>query len=202
MITGASWFATRSAMVLWLAMTAAGDGGKPALQDLQVSSDGQEVAVSVRLESALDPGMLERLESGLPTELTYRFRLYKDRKAWWNGSLDRASYQIIAMYNAVSREYLVNFKLDGKLTETRVVRDLKELERAMTVLEQIRVFVPGTFPDDTQLVLRARVELGAGTWLFIFPTTRTTDWCARASSSRSSPATTWCSSSRLGSMPW
>jgi hypothetical protein len=163
-------------MVLWLALAAAADGDKPALDGLQVSSDGQQIAVSLRLENALDESMLERLESGLPTELTYRFRLYKDRKAWWNGSLDRASYQIIAMYNAVSREYLVNFKLDGKLTETRVVRDLEELERAMTVLEQVKVFVPGTFPEQAQLVMRARVELGAGTWLFIFPSTRTTDW--------------------------
>jgi hypothetical protein len=176
MITGASWFAARSAMLLWLALAAAGDGGKPAVRDLQVSSDGQQVAVSIRFDNALDESMLERLESGLPTELTYRFRLYKDRKRWWNGAVDRSSYQIIAMYNAVSREYLVNFKLNGKLTETRVVRNLEELERAMTVLEQVRVFDPGMLPEGVQLVLRARVELGSGTWLFIFPTTRTTDW--------------------------
>jgi len=177
MITGASWFATRSTVALWLLLTgAAADGGKPVLHDLQVSSDGQQVGVSLRLSNALDSAMLARLESGLPTELTYRFRLYRDRKNWWNGALDRSSYQIIAMYNAVSREYLVNFKLDGKLTETRVVRSLEELERAMTVLDQVRVFVATTLPAQSQLVLRARVELGSGTWLFIFPTTRTTDW--------------------------
>jgi hypothetical protein len=176
MTTGASWFAARGAALLWVALAAAGGGGKPALHDLQVSSDGQQVGVSVRLANAFDDAMLERLESGLPTELTYRFRLYRDRKNWWNGSIERASYQIIAMYNAVSREYLVNFKLDGKLTETRVVRDLEALERAMTEIDQVRVFVPGTMPEGAQLVLRARVELGSGTWLFIFPTTRTTDW--------------------------
>jgi len=176
MTTGASWFAVRSTALLWLALAASGDGGKPALYDLQVSSDGQQVGVSLRLANAFDDAMLERLESGLPTELTYRFRLYRDRKRWWNGAIERSSYQIIAMYNAVSREYLVNFKLDGKLTETRVVRDIEALERAMTELDQVRVFIPATLPERAQLVLRARVELGSGTWLFIFPNTRTTDW--------------------------
>jgi len=155
---------------------AAADGQKPALSELQVSTDGQQVGVSVQLENAFDETLLERLESGLPTELTYRFRLYRDRKRWWDNDLAKSSYQVIAMYNAVSREYLVNYKHDGKLTETRVVRDLEELERAMTVLERVQVFQLGTLPENAQILVRARVELGSGTWMFIFPTTRTTGW--------------------------
>ena len=176
MTTGASWFACRKALLLGLALMAAEQDGKPTLSELQVSTDGQQVRVNMQLENAFDEALLERLESGLPTELTYRFRLYRDRKRWWDNDLSRSSYQIIAMYNAVSREYLVNFKHDGKLTETRVVRDLEELERAMTVLEQVPVFILGTQPPKAQLLLRARVELGSGTWLFIFPSTRETNW--------------------------
>lgn len=176
MITGASWFACRKALLVGLAFMATAEGGKPALSDLQVSTDGQQVSVSLQLHNAFDEAMLERLESGLPTELTYRFRLYRDRKRWWDNDLAKSSYQVIAMYNAVSREYLVNFKHDGKLTETRVVRDLEELERAMTVLDQVPVFLLGTQPPEAQLLVRGKVELGSGTWLFIFPTTRETDW--------------------------
>ena len=33
------------------------------------------------------------------------------------------------MYDAVSRAYLVNFKLDGKLVESRTVSDLPALQR-------------------------------------------------------------------------
>lgn len=162
--------------MLWLAFLAGGDGGKPQLLELLISNDGHQIGVSVHLTNALDESMLERLDSGLPTELTYRFRLYRDRKRWWDRDLDSCTYQVIAMYNAVSREYLVNFKLNGRLTATRVVRGLDELEQAMTVLDQIQVFTLKTLPPGAQLLVRARAELGSGTWMFIFPTKKTTDW--------------------------
>ena len=52
MTTGASWFACRKALLLALALMAAEDGGKAALSELQVSTDGQQVSVSTRLENA------------------------------------------------------------------------------------------------------------------------------------------------------
>jgi hypothetical protein len=130
-----------------------------------------------------DKPYLERLESGLPTELTYRFGLYRDRKRWFDGELAKSTYQIIAMYNAVSREYLINFKHDGKLTETRVVRGRDELERAMSSLQNVPVFSLATLPPKIQrgiqrnrVLVRGRVDLGNDTWLWVFPTTETTDW--------------------------
>lgn len=176
MSASATWIAWRAAAALSVAVMAAAEGGKPALSDLQVSTDGQQVSVSLRLENAFDDRLLARLDSGLPTELTYRFRLYKDRKRWWDNDIGKSSFQVIAMYNAVSREYLVNYKHDGRLTDTRVVRSLEELEQAMTVLDQVQIFTLRTLPPKAQLLVRARVELGSGTWLFVFPTTRTTDW--------------------------
>ncbi len=83
----------------------------------------------------------------------------------------------------MSREYLVNYKHDGKLTETRVVRDLEELERAMSELDQVPIFGIATLPPKVQrtimrasVLVRGRVELGSGTWLWVFPSTQTTDW--------------------------
>lgn len=168
----------------WLALGAiAGADDRPELVHLRVAVGSQEISVSTELENAFDEELQERLASGLPTELTYRFVLYKDRKRWLDGALAKSTYQVIAMYNAVSREYLVNFKHDGKLTETRVVRDLVELERAMTVLDRVPVFDPMALRPKVQsaaersrLLVRGRAELGSDRWLFIFPTQRTTDW--------------------------
>ena len=145
-------------------------------------SDVEHVAHLARLGLS-DEEFLERLESGLPTELTYRFVLYRDRKRWWDNEVAKSSYQVIAMYNAVSREYLVNYKHDGRLTETRVVRDLEELERAMASLDHVPIFAVEALRPKVQqgvrrssLLVRGRVELGSGTWLWLFPTTKTTDW--------------------------
>ena len=172
----------KQAALLWLALVAAASG-RPDLDEIQVAVSSEEIALSTRLHNGFSEEFLERLESGLPTELTYRFSLYRDRKRWWDGEIAKSTYQIIAMYNAVSREYLVNYKHDGRLTETRVVRDLSELERAMSVLDQVPIFGIASQPPKVQrtlmratILVRGRVELGSGTWLWVFPTTQTTDW--------------------------
>lgn len=171
-------------LAAWLISSAvAADEDRPILDHLQVAIGNQQIAISAALDNAFDDELRERLASGLPTELTYRFALYKDRKRWFDGELAKSTYQVIAMYNAVSREYLVNFKHDGKLTETRVVRDLVELERAMTVLDRVPVFdlidlrpkVQNT-AEESRLLVRGRAELGSDRWLFVFPTKTTTDW--------------------------
>lgn len=179
--TGWRRFAWTWATLLWILLVAAAEG-RPRLGQLGVAVGAEEIAVTVRLHSSFDEEFLERLDSGLPTELTYRFGLYRDRKRWFDGELAKSTYQVIAMYNGVSREYLVNYKHDGRLTETRVVRDLAELERAMSELEQVPIFSLGTLRPKVQrtaeranLLVRARVVLGSGTWLFVFPTTKSTD---------------------------
>jgi hypothetical protein len=168
-------------VLLWLVLVAAAED-RAELENLKVTASAEQIAVSAVLVNGFDEELLERLASGLPTELTYRFSLYRDRKRWWDSELAKSTYQVIAMYNAVSREYLVNYKLDGKLTETRVVRNLDELERAMTVLEQVPIFSMATMKPKiqtavqrTRVLVRGLAELGGGTWLFVFPTTRTTD---------------------------
>jgi len=172
----------RSAVLLWIALVAAAEG-KPQLESLQVSVGAEQLGVSVRLLNGFDEQFLARLKSGLPTELTYRFALYRDRKRWWDSELASSTYQVIAMYNAVSREYLVNYKHDGKLTETRVVRSVEELEHAMSALEQVPIFSLADLRpkvlrtvERSRVLVRGRVELGSGTWLWVFPTTTATDW--------------------------
>lgn len=171
----------KQATLLWIALVAAAED-KPHLGSLNVAASSEEIGVSVQLRNGFDEELLERLDSGLPTELTYRFSLYKDRKRWFDGELAKTTYQVIAMYNAVSREYLVNYKHDGRLTETRVVRGLQELERAMSVLDQVPIFSLATLRPKVQrtvqrsrLLVKGRVELGSGTWLFVFPRTKETD---------------------------
>ncbi len=83
-------------VLLWLVLVAAA-GDRPGLDEIQVAVSSEEIALSTRLHNGFSEEFLERLESGLPTELTYRFNLYRDRKRWWDGELAKSTYQIIAM---------------------------------------------------------------------------------------------------------
>ena len=86
--------------------------------------------------------------------------------------------QVIAMYNAVTREYLINFKQDGKLIDSRIARTREELEQAMTRFDKLTVFhVDDVKPNPRRRALvRARAELGSKTMLLIIPTRIETDW--------------------------
>ena len=71
--------------------------------------------------------------------------LARDRKRWFDRDLESTRLTVIGMYDAVRREYLVNFKQDGRLLESRVVQTLAELERAMTEFRELPLTV---LPDE------------------------------------------------------
>jgi hypothetical protein len=140
-------------------------------------ADGQ-VLVSFVLAGAFDEAILARIDSGLPTSFVYRLELVRDRKRWWDDQVAEATLEVVAMYNAVSQEYLVNFKRDGKLVESRLARSKLELEAAMTRFERVPLFALADVraSGDSRLRLRARAELGTKTWLSFIPLHVETDW--------------------------
>jgi Domain of unknown function (DUF4390) len=164
-------------LLLTLAAPAAARA-EPHLEGLSALPEAGRVHVTLALADAFGDEMRERIQSGLPTGIEYRLELCRDRKHWWDRPLRAATLQVVAMYNALTREYLVNFKLDGRLIESREVYDLAQLELVMTRVEALPVFALADVgePDGTRLLVRARAELGARTLLSLIPSTLTTAW--------------------------
>jgi hypothetical protein len=153
-----------------------GEASRPALKDMSLTLDGKQVLVTMELRNAFDQDLQERIDSGLPTELLYEVKLLRDRKRWWDRRLDRTRIQVVAMYDAVAREYLVNLRHDGKLIASRMAKDSSELERAMTRLETIPLFNLPDLPPGTRLLVRGRAILGSRTRFRLVPTRVTTEW--------------------------
>jgi hypothetical protein len=146
------------------------------IENLQVTLEGDEVVAAFRLAGAFGEQLRERIQSGLPTGIVYELELLRDRKRWYDRGLADSTLQVVAMFNAVNREYLVNFKLDGRLVESRVLHDLAEVERAMTEISALPTFSLAGMPSSRRLLLRARAELGSRTWLLFIPTRVYTGW--------------------------
>ena len=147
---------------------------KAHLADLRVTVDGARLQVSFALVNAFDSKLVERIETGLPSGYAYHFRLLKDYKLWWDHELDDTTIQVFASYDAVSREYLVNYRQDGRLIESRVVRDLPQLETAMTRFDGLHLFTVEE-RSRRRLLIRARARLGRKNLLGIIPTSIETD---------------------------
>lgn len=159
-------------LLAWLALPA----HAAKISDLETRLDDHQVQVSFRLLDSFAPKLVERIQSGLPTTLSYEVVLARDRKRWFDRDLQSTSLTVSGMYDAVRREYLVNFKQDGRLLESRVVQTLVELERAMTVFSELPLFELTQLPDNRRLLVRARAELGWEHWLGFIPSRLTTSW--------------------------
>jgi hypothetical protein len=148
----------------------------PEIRELSIATGGGQVLVSFRLADGFTNELRERIESGLPTSLVYELELLRDRKRWWDRGVDSSRIETVAMYNAVTHEYLVNTKHDGRLIGSRTVRDLDELERAMTELAAFPAFTVEADDSRTRYLVRVRVGLGAGTFLGFIPYQRDSAW--------------------------
>lgn len=148
---------------------------KAGIAALSVVRDGAALLVSFRLDRALDARTWEKIESGLPTGFTYDIEVQRLRRRWFDQRIGATRLQVVAMYNALTREYLVNFKRDGELYASRVVTSAADLERAMTVFDKL----PSIEIEDGEagrFVLRVRAELRSRTRLGLIPDRVHTAW--------------------------
>jgi hypothetical protein len=146
------------------------------IEDVRLRLAENQVLISFRLAQVFDEELERRLESGLLTGFSFQIQLLRDRKSWFDTSVDSGRLRVDAMYNAVTREYLVNYRYDGKLIESRLVREPEELERAMTEFSDFPAFTLEGRAKTLRLQVRIRAILGTRTILFFIPRTQSTDW--------------------------
>lgn len=163
------------ALVALALSASAKDNDKAHISDLELEIEGKKVFVSFALVHAVDEKLEQRIASGLATSIIYDIELVRARKGWFNKDLDTGSLQVIVMYNAVNREYLVNYKHDGDLIESRLVRETEELYSALTKVMRLEVFSLEGLKGD-HLYVRVRAVLGTRSILFFIPSIRATDW--------------------------
>jgi hypothetical protein len=146
------------------------------ISEIKIGLDGDRVLTTFVLRNAFDRRFSERVDSGLPTSILYRFELARDRKRWWDQKLRDATFEVVTTYDAVARSYSVHYKLDDKLIESRTVRERKALEEAMTHVENLPVFSVAGLPNEWRLLVKVEAELGSRTMLSLIPVTISTDW--------------------------
>lgn len=153
-------------------------GGAPEaeISDLRTGTANGMLTASFELTNAVGPVIIDRIHSGLATGFVFQLEIARVRRWRWDNKVAGTELEVLVMYNAVSREYLVNFKHDGKLIESRLARERKQLEAAMTRIEDLPVFPLEGLPRGPSLRLRARARIGSRTILAVIPSDVTTDW--------------------------
>ncbi len=153
-----------------------GSSQKAYLTELAVGLDEGRLEVSFRLRDAIDEELIERIEAGLPGGFRYQFKLVRPSKVWFDNTVVSGDLEVVARYDAVTREYQVNYKQNGKLTVSRMLKERAELESALTHFEQLIPFSLEDVNARRPLHLRMRAELGSRNILLLIPTTVHTEW--------------------------
>lgn len=163
--------------ILFLAGTAAvAAPPNPALENLSATARNGKVSVRLTLTGAFgNPEMVEALQSGIPTTITYLVEIFRDRPNWFDDDIAQARVEVICTFNSLTREYLLNYRRDRRLVRSQTFSDLADLERAMTHIEETDFFDIGR-RKPYKLKVRAKAELMTGWLMYVIPWETSTRW--------------------------
>jgi hypothetical protein len=169
----------RSLLASFLLCVAAGgaSAADSKIEHLTAAASGTgQVTVRFHLTHAFDRDqVLERLQSGVPTTLTYIVEIFRDRPNWFDEGISRSRIEVIATFNSLTREYLLNYRRDHKLIRSETFSDLAALQQAMTSVHEQNLFDVGRRPP-YKLKVRAKADLSRGWLLYFIPWQASTRW--------------------------
>jgi hypothetical protein len=137
---------------------------------------GRDLHVSAKLSPGLPRDVAERLESGLPTTVLWRVRLFAFRNLWWDGLKDERRYEVTATFRPVSGDYLVEKRLDGRLLGSAVVPGRADALQSLSEVPGLTMFLMGPHLEGKRLVVRVKCAYARGVSFGVVPTTVETDW--------------------------
>ena len=150
----------------------------PTIQTLSAKAVNHQISVHFTMAHAFDREQtLQGLQSGVPTTLTYIVEVYRDRPRWFDEGIARARIEVIATFNSLTREYLLNYRRDHKLVRSETFNDLASLQHAMTTIDEPNLFDIGKRPP-YKLKVRVKADLMRGWLLYFIPWEVSTRWMA------------------------
>jgi hypothetical protein len=158
-----------------LAAAAFAREGEPRIEHLSATAANGQVSVHFALTNAFGDETLQSLQSGVPTSLTYVVEIFRDRPRWFDEGVARARIEVIATFNSVTREYLLNYRRDRRLVRSETFSDLLALQHRMTTIDEPSLFDIGN-RRPYKLKVRAKADLMRGWLLYFIPWDVSTHW--------------------------
>lgn len=165
-----------SLILLLIASTAAARESVPRIDRLTAAAANGQVSVHFAMHGAFDdPQTIEGIQSGVPTSFTYVVEIYRDRPNWFDEGIARTRIQVIATYNSVTREYLLNYRRDHRLVRSETFSDLPTLQQRMTAVDEPNLFDIGN-RRPYKIKVRVKADLRRGWVMYFIPWEVSTRW--------------------------
>ena len=165
-------------LILLSALLALPAFAEPRIENLAATTANGSGAVTVRFALAdafRDPHTIQALQSGLPTSFTYVVEIYRDRPRWFDEGIGRSHIEVIATFNSLTREYLLNYRRDHKLVRSETLSSLESLQKRMTTVDEPALFDIGS-RRPYKVKVRVKADFGRGFLLYVIPWKISTRW--------------------------
>jgi hypothetical protein len=173
---------------LFFLLAGAALAADPSIDTLSAKTVNRQVSVRFTMAHAFErEETIKGLQSGVPTTLTYVVEIFRDRPRWFDEGIARTHIEVIATFNSLTREYLLNYRRDHKLVRSETFSDLAALQKAMTTVDEPNLFDIGKRPP-YKLKVRVKADLMRGWLLYFIPWDFTTRWKATRVASPPEPA--------------
>jgi len=160
----------------------------PSIDTLSAKDVNRQVSVHFTMAHAFErEETIKGLQSGVPTTLTYVVEIFRDRPRWFDEGIARTRIEVIATFNSLTREYLLNYRRDHKLVRSETFSDLAALQKAMTTIDEPNLFDIGKRPP-YKLKVRVKADLMRGWLLYFIPWEFSTRWKTARVASPPEPA--------------
>lgn len=167
---------TYALAILFLLVAATGFGAEARIEHLTATAAAGKVTVQFDLANGfIHPQTIQALQSGVPTGFTYVVEIYRDRPNWFDEGIDRARIEVIATFNSVTREYLMNYRRNRRLVRSETFSDIATLQKRMTTIDEADLFEIG-HRRPYKLKVRAKADLMRGWLLYVIPWEVSTHW--------------------------
>jgi uncharacterized protein DUF4390 len=164
-----------ASLLLFVAATAA-LAADPTIDHVSAVAANGKVSVRFSLDHAFDREQtIQGLQSGVPTSFTYVVEIYRDRPNWLDEGIGRSRIEVIATFNSVTREYLLNYRRDRRLVRSETFSDLAALQHRMTNIDEPDLFEIGN-RRPYKLMVRVKADLMRGWLLYFIPWEISTRW--------------------------
>jgi hypothetical protein len=166
----------RKLLILLTLAAASARADDARIESLAAAAANGQVSVRFSLANAFRNGQtVQGLQSGVPTSFTYIIEIFRDRPNWFDEGIDRSRIEVIATFNSVTREYLLNYRRDRKLVRSETFSDLEALEKRMTTIDEPDLFDIGK-RRPYKLKVRVKADLSRGWMLYVIPWQVSTRW--------------------------
>lgn len=145
-------------MAFWLLVPFSSAHASPEITDIFLTNTAEDLIVYASLRDGFSEGLVEAIQSGVPTTFTFYLELYRGRSLWKDELISSRVVKHSVKYDLLRKEYRFSRDDNGPIEE-RTTKSLGDLKAWMSELESVPLARYGTLVPNDRYYVRVKTEM-------------------------------------------